>query len=190
MTFSGAILCGGGSTRMGRDKALIPYRGKTLLQHQIATLRSINLEAIYISSKADRPYPETGLPVVSDERDNCGPASGILSVLSHIQTSHMVVVAVDMPHLSEDFLKNLQNQCSPEIGCVPYSQGNWEPLAAVYPIEMKQLLLNCLDEKILSLQKILHLAHQENLIARYLPESHEEDYFTNWNQPEDIRHFP
>ena len=47
--FSAAVLAGGFSSRMGRDKACLPFGGTTLLGFQVGKLRALGIEDIMIS---------------------------------------------------------------------------------------------------------------------------------------------
>ena len=55
MTLSAVLLAGGESRRMGRDKATIVFRGQPLWQRQIALLRDLQPEKIFVSVRKNLP---------------------------------------------------------------------------------------------------------------------------------------
>ena len=74
MQASGFVLAGGGSTRMGRNKALLPFRGSTLVQHIAGIVRQAAGSVTLIGDPVQLAH--LGLPVVADILPGSGPASG------------------------------------------------------------------------------------------------------------------
>src|SRR5437762_14123443 len=93
------VLAGGKSTRMGQDKALLDWHGQTLLEHMVNLLRKV-ADQVHVVGRAPLPDRLPGL----------GPLSGIATGLQASKTDANLFVAVDLPHLTEDFLKYLQSR--------------------------------------------------------------------------------
>lgn len=91
----GVVLAGGRSSRMGQDKALLPWRGRPLVAHMQALLRDAGALDVVISG--DRP----GYAGIADAQPDLGPLGGLASVIDHVaDATTLVVVPVDMPLLS------------------------------------------------------------------------------------------
>ena len=109
-SITGFILAGGSSTRMGRDKALLDWHGRSLLEHMIE-LVSCAAEAVHVVGRGELPDRVAGR----------GPLSGIVTALATSQTDANLVVAVDLPLLTWDFLKylrsRLENSQQPLLAC-------------------------------------------------------------------------
>lgn len=104
---AGLILAGGKSTRMGSDKSLLtlPNSQITLLEHCQNKLKEICDNRVFISG----PQHDEG---IADVFQNCGPLSGIHGVITDIEAHHtnikeLLVLAVDMPDVSIEYLSNL-----------------------------------------------------------------------------------
>jgi len=109
MQASGFVLAGGASKRMGRDKALLPFDGTTLVEHVAKIVCQAVGSApgsVALVGDPDR-LSHLGLPVFPDELPGCGPLSGIYTALKITQTDWNVVVACDMPGVSADVLRAL-----------------------------------------------------------------------------------
>jgi molybdopterin-guanine dinucleotide biosynthesis protein A len=133
MQASGFVLAGGASKRMGQDKALLPYRGTTLVEHVAKTV-SEAAGSVALIGDPDR-LGHLGLTVFPDEPPGSGPASGIYTALRVTTTDWNLVVACDMPGVSADMLRDLLRAAETSVrNCVaaigPYGQP--EPLCAVY----------------------------------------------------------
>ena len=96
---TGFVLAGGKSTRMGRDKSLLDWHGRTLLEHMVGLL----------STATDR-VQVVGRDPLPDRLRGLGPLSGIATALETSETDANLVVAVDLPLLTQDFLKYLRLQ--------------------------------------------------------------------------------
>src|SRR5690349_20728578 len=106
LKFSGAVLAGGESQRMGRDKALLQIDGETLLARQVRLLKAAGASEVIISQHPKRPRPISQLP--TDVRlvwdtgsfEDCGPIAGISAVLQGAEFPLIAVVAVDLPFVT------------------------------------------------------------------------------------------
>jgi len=100
-TINGIVLAGGLSSRMGRDKALLPWQGRTLLEHMRGLLLQAGAERVWVSGD----YPAFG--GISDQVVRCGPLGGLHSVVQQMPDSQAWVVAVDTPLLAPRLLQRL-----------------------------------------------------------------------------------
>jgi molybdopterin-guanine dinucleotide biosynthesis protein A len=140
MNFSAVILAGGKSSRMGRDKAWLEVDGEPLLARQIQLVRATGAREILISGRADGDYAPFGCPVVRDEWPGAGPLGGLAAALEAALAPLLLVLAVDMPHMTEDCLRRLFGECTETTGAIPRVNGQIEPLAAFYPKTARDLL--------------------------------------------------
>ncbi|MGE5323818.1 MAG: molybdenum cofactor guanylyltransferase [Actinomycetota bacterium] len=129
---TGFVLAGGKSTRMGRDKAALLLDGRTLLEHALATLGQVCREAVILGSR--QLYGGYSAKVVEDIFPGCGPLSGIHAALSHSGTEFNLIIAVDTPFLSAEFLSFMAERAvtSGAVVCTPEIGGYRQPLCSVY----------------------------------------------------------
>lgn len=127
--FSGIVLAGGHSSRMGQDKAALLLRGKSLLELQIEKLREIGAGDIMLSGKGGQNIP--GVRAIPDILPDRGPLGGIHACLKAAEHPRCLVVAVDIPLLPPSVLSKLC--CAHRGGITVLRHGEaWEPLIAVY----------------------------------------------------------
>ncbi len=125
------VLTGGRSSRMGTDKALLPFREQTLLARTLEVATAV-AEKVVIVGPRER-YAASG-EVVEDVYAGCGPLAGIHAALSATQTELNLVLSVDMPLMSHEFLRWLLEQAcnTSDLIVVPDALGGQQPLCAVY----------------------------------------------------------
>jgi molybdenum cofactor guanylyltransferase len=128
---SAIVLAGGQSRRMGRDKALIDYRGRPIIAHVVDTLRALSDDIVVVSNRPDL-YSPFGARVVPDYEPPCGPLGGIAAGLQAAQHPLAVVVACDMPFLNVTLLRWLIDLAEGYDAVVPQTGDEFEPLHAVY----------------------------------------------------------
>jgi len=91
---AGFVLAGGKSRRMGKDKAELKWDDhRTLLEHMV-----------YLLSTAAAPVRIVGRKELPDTVSNCGPLGGILTALDVSSSPANLIVAVDLPSLTPEFL--------------------------------------------------------------------------------------
>ncbi len=127
------VLAGGRSRRMGRDKALIEIGGQTLLRRVVDLAHSITPRVAVLGGGGDRDYG-VGLRVVDDVFPAQGPLAGIHAALRATATELNLVLAVDAPFVTAEFLRYLVARASATSAVVtlPRVGTRLQPLCAVY----------------------------------------------------------
>jgi molybdopterin-guanine dinucleotide biosynthesis protein A len=128
---SGAILAGGASKRIGREKALLPFRGKKLVARVHEHVAAVFEEVVLVTNT---PGLFSFLPcrTIRDRVPGKGPLSGVDAALRGAQTAFVFVSGCDMPFLSEDLLRLLAGRAQECDLVLPYGPAGPEPLCAVY----------------------------------------------------------
>ena len=132
MTIGAAILAGGRASRMGgQQKALLEVDGRRIIDRQLDVLRPLFSEILLVANDPTG-LEGLGLPIFPDEIRDQGPLRGILTALEAAISSHLVVVACDMPYLRADALTLLRDADREADVVVPVVGGRPEPLHARY----------------------------------------------------------
>ena len=119
-----AILAGGASTRMGRDKAHLARGGVTLLQGLVQAAARLGPVAVVGRG------PEAGLAAtfLSDAVPGAGPLGGIAAALAWASPEPVLIIAVDLPWLTAADLAWLADLPPGLDGTVVRRDGRIEPL--------------------------------------------------------------
>ncbi|HVR84311.1 MAG TPA: molybdenum cofactor guanylyltransferase, partial [Planctomycetota bacterium] len=125
------ILAGGASRRMGRNKALLPFRGKPLIRHQLDLLSPLFSE-ILISANDPAPFSPFGRRVVPDVFAEPCSLSGIHALLKAATAPRIFIVACDLPFLNPALLGMMLGVPGDFDVIVPLSDLGLEPLHAIY----------------------------------------------------------
>ena len=181
-SFSAVLLAGGHSRRMGRDKAMLEIGGRTLLDHQLATLAELGAGEILLSCRADQDLAPQNARRVHDRHGDCGPLGAVASCLAEATLDRIVVLAVDMPAMTAGFLQGLLS-LGPGSVIPSRTDGFLEPLAAVYSRELLPSALTCLGRGDFSMQSWIRPALAHGMAATYPIAPDEESFFANWNKP-------
>jgi molybdopterin-guanine dinucleotide biosynthesis protein A len=186
-SFSAVLLAGGQSTRMGRDKALLPAPGSDLLlwRRQLHTLEELNPEELFWSGPP-RPELPPELRPVADEAEKAGPLAGISACLQLLHSDLLVVLAIDLPYMNAAFLKSLLTRCAFSRGAVGRHGGFFEPLAAVYPKELRPLAVEHLAQKRFAMQDLIREALSRGLLEAFPLGEKDVPLFKNLNYPDDL----
>jgi molybdopterin-guanine dinucleotide biosynthesis protein A len=128
---SAAIMAGGRSRRMGKTKALLPYRGRPLIAGVYETLQTL-FEDIFLVTNDPGIFDFLPCPKIPDRIPGKGPISGVDAALRHSRNPHVLVVACDAPFLSPLLLELLTGKSEGADVVIPYGPDGPEPLCAVY----------------------------------------------------------
>lgn len=141
------ILCGGQSRRMGRDKAMIDFKGERLLHYQINKITPLFEEIVLLSGNKNYKIENRQL---MDDIEDAGPLSGLLSALkdgADHSLKHITLFPVDLPDLSDQTVERLStSEPAEKSDAVILSSGEYlQPLAGVYGTGLNKKLKNYLE---------------------------------------------
>src|SRR5215472_17903262 len=95
------ILAGGRSSRMGRDKALLPFNDATLLEFMLEKARALTSRVFIVGGR--ELYSGYG-EVIEDIIPGCGPLGGIHAALASSESNDNLILSVDIPFVTTSFL--------------------------------------------------------------------------------------
>jgi molybdenum cofactor guanylyltransferase len=160
LDLSGFVLAGGASRRMGRPKALLPFRGESLVERQVRLLGQVARRVAVVG----KPELFAGLnvPVLADLVPDCGPLAGIYTGLVSSSTEYNLFIGCDMPFLTARFLRWLTGRglAGKSDVTVPESpEGKLNPLAAIYRRNVICVIQNALEGGEYSVRKFFPRVH-------------------------------
>ena len=186
MNFSAVILAGGKSSRMGRDKAFVEIGRQTLLARQLQLVREVGAAEIFISGRVGVDYSSFGCRVLTDPLLEAGPLAGIESALAAMTTPLLLVLAVDLPNMDANFLRDLLAKSVGDIGIIPRVAGQMEPLAAKYPRRAHPLAVAGLRAGKLAVRDFVRACVADKLVTVMDFSSETAAWFQNCNSPADL----
>jgi molybdopterin-guanine dinucleotide biosynthesis protein A len=132
----GLILAGGSSSRMQRDKAALKYQGQIQLDRAFELARR-HVTDVYVSVRAAQIAEPTraGKPMIVDSFPGEGPMIGIRSALAAYPEAAWLVLACDLPFLSDAAIDHLLRERDPSKFATAYKStfdGLPEPLCAIW----------------------------------------------------------
>ncbi len=176
--WDGVVLAGGRSSRMGQDKALLPWHGVPLYQYMGTILAQANAAEVMVSRRNDgSPQGQTWLQDIVPDR---GPMSGIHGALVASKAEALVIVPVDMPLLTSTHIMTLVDHFDGRHGVEFYDYS----LPLLLPVNRQ--VISAVEESIYSTNP-KHYALwrlREKLGTRQLPvpDDHQQA-FANTNTP-------
>ena len=161
----GYVLAGGGSTRFGRDKALVEIGGAPMLLRMRLLLGDITKEVNVIA--APHKYAALGVTSLGDRWEGQGPLAGIITALQTTEEIGVgaewnLIVGCDMPFLTREWLTYLAEraQASGAEVLAPRSAQGLEPLCACWRTSAAAKLQQVFESgtrKITEAMKCLHM---------------------------------
>lgn len=137
MKTAGIVLAGGASSRMGQDKALLRWQGRTMLERQLLLLGALKLDETFIAGS--RP----GYPHVPDATAHAGPLAALAGLLGRFEEdTRLLVIPIDMPLLTLGHLRPLLEDSAPLTAYRDHPL----PLALTVRPELRHLILTRLNQ--------------------------------------------
>ena len=132
----GLVLAGGMSSRMHRDKATLTYQGKRQLDRAVE-LASRHVSPVFVSvrvAQADDPT-RVNRALIVDSVPGEGPMVGIRSAFAYAPDVAWLILACDLPFLSDEVLEHLLRSRDPARTATAYRSAHDrlpEPLCAIF----------------------------------------------------------
>jgi molybdopterin-guanine dinucleotide biosynthesis protein A len=133
-----AILVGGRAARFGgRDKSTLVVGGRSIRERQLTELSRIADELLIVGGEAKGPWSqgdEVHVPVreIPDRTHGSGPLAGLEAALAAAEHEVLVLVACDMPFVTDELARHLARLASTAEAVVPRTQRGYHPLCAAY----------------------------------------------------------
>ncbi|HKA03410.1 MAG TPA: molybdenum cofactor guanylyltransferase [Acidimicrobiales bacterium] len=181
--FGGAVLTGGDSRRMGRDKAFVTVDGVPMVQRVATTLATAGARSVMAVGGDVAPLTALGLDARPDPRQGNGPLGGLVTAMELAVDPVLVVVATDLAWLPSDVVIALVERLSgdPAADVAAANGGRREPMCAAWRID------ECRDElaaAYLAGERAVHVAMERLSVADVAVAS---EHLRNANYPEDLR---
>lgn len=169
--YSALLLAGGRSSRMGADKAFLPWLGKPLWRVQVQKLRELKPVRLLVACREEQGLEQTEEPGVEWLFDppgsDCGPMGPLCQALAEVQ-GPLVVLAVDMPEMSAAFLAERMLGHSSNRALFFQAAHGVEPLAGIYTPALLPLMETAIARGRFSLRGVIQEAIDQGL-ASVLP---------------------
>jgi molybdopterin-guanine dinucleotide biosynthesis protein A len=147
----GLILAGGYSKRMGQDKALLEFHGKPQIEFLFDLLQS-HCDKVFLSKRrGQKAYKNFDCIDDADEFLDQGPLGGILSAMKEYPGADWLVVACDLPFITDETLQTLlthRNLSKTATAFISTHDSLPEPLCAVWQGHAYQPVLKLFYEGI------------------------------------------
>jgi len=181
-----AILTGGHSSRMGRNKAELMMVNDPLKKSFLSHLCDVFacFENKYISINSGQSYSIEGYDSVVDTVSDIGPLGGIYSVLSNCKTDAVFFIACDMPFFSLEAVEYFINKWDGELLAISKVEGIREPLAGIYTKECLQEIERQIATGNYKLGLLIN-----NMNGQYIDMTAYKKSFTNVNTIDDYERF-
>jgi molybdopterin-guanine dinucleotide biosynthesis protein A len=167
----------------GRDKGLVSFQGRPLVEHVIERLKS-QVETVVINANRNiDSYSDYGFDVIPDRNQNYeGPLSGILAALQHCDSDYLLCVPCDAPFIPLDLVSRLSQQCDTgiEVTCA-HDGDRLQPTFAMLSTALVEPLQTYLD----SGQRKIDRFYESRRFFR-VDFSAEPEAFANLNREEDF----
>jgi molybdopterin-guanine dinucleotide biosynthesis protein A len=146
---AGIVLCGGQSSRMGRPKAWLPFTGETMLGRVVRLLGTVVSPVVVVAAPdQDVPPVPAGVEVVRDPERGRGPLQGLAAGLEALseRAQAAYVSSCDVPFLRPAFVRRMVELLGDSRIAVPDVGSYRHPLAAVYRVEVLDVVRRLLAE--------------------------------------------
>ncbi len=150
-----AILAGGASRRMGRDKALLTIRGEALI-HRTARIAG-EFGAVLVVGRQRPAQWDLPTEFIADDRPGEGPLAAIASAVARTSRPTLVIPC-DLPRLDAAALRwviDSWQAAAPTLGFITLRSGRAEPLFSIYMPAARPAIAAALERGERSVQGVI-----------------------------------
>jgi len=160
---TGFILTGGKSSRMGRDKALLPVGSQTLIEVVMERIQPLVEQVVVIGSPRNVQPLEEQLTrtILTDLKPDCGPLMGIYTGLMQTKTTLNLFIPCDMPWVEGRLIERLAARCCEALPVVAsrHPREGTQPFPLVCHVKACRAIGALLDRQERSLQALVGGPH-------------------------------
>ncbi len=175
------IFAGGKSSRMGKDKALLPFGGfDTLTEFQLQRLQKL-FKTVYISCKSKEKF-NLDAHYIEDIASGgvYAPTTGFIAIFDALKEDAFFALSVDAPFVDEDTISKLLIEDSKELdACIAQTDSGIQPMCGIYHRSLQNSFVKMLQEDNHKLGFLL-----KNSNTKFV-HSQEDKKFLNLNNPQE-----
>ena len=148
------IFAGGKSSRMGTDKALLPFEGfDSLSEFQYVKLKQF-FNTVYLSSKENKFNFKCD--IIYDVQEVSSPLIALLSIFEALDTESIFILSVDTPLIDNTIFQPLLEIHNATVDAtIAKSPNGLEPLCSIYNRSIIPIIQKALQKDIHKLQNLL-----------------------------------
>ena len=177
------IFAGGRSSRMGEDKALLPFAGfDTLTQFQLSRLQKI-FKTVYISCKSKDKF-NFNASFIEDvkTKDTFAPTAGFIAIFETLQTDSFFALSVDAPFVMDIQINKLIDADHKDLdACVAQTDFGIQPMCGIYHRSLYKEFKKMLLDDNHKLGYLLKTSNTRKILFN------DEKPFLNLNKPQDYK---
>ena len=140
------IVAGGKSSRMGREKALMRFKGRTMIEHSL-TLLSPLFPMVAINTNRPDDFEFLGVPTFPDVFREAGPLGGIHAALTRMESPKVFILGCDIPLMTRDIIRTIVEFPSDRPIVIPHADGFLQPLCGVYAKGITDIIAHLIDKR-------------------------------------------
>ena len=182
---TGVILAGGSSSRMGSNKALLPFKGSLFIEAICRRMERLFDEVLLVTNEPEQ-YPFLTCRKVADRFAGMGPLAGIHAGLLEASNPRILALACDMPYVNDEIIRFLVELDEHADVTIPRSKDGLEPLHALYSKRclsaMEDMLVSGRKRIISFFDRVTVLEVAPEIMPKFAPSF---SVFWNVNTPED-----
>jgi len=178
------IFAGGKSSRMGEDKALLPFSTfSTLTEYQYSRLSKL-FKNVYISTKEKEKFKFNANFIIdaTSQKNTYAPTAGFITALQTLQTQTIFVMSVDSPFIT---IKEIQKLLEADKNCydatIAKTEAGIQPMCGIYHTSLLNSFLKMQEN---NTHKLGYLLHNSN--THYV-DFQDEKAFLNLNHPHEYQ---
>jgi molybdopterin-guanine dinucleotide biosynthesis protein A len=171
------VIAGGKSSRMQRDKALLPFGGfDSLCEFQCVKLQAL-FSKVYVSAKSNKFNFE--VEIIEDIEEESSPLVALVSIFEKLDIEQCFILSVDMPFVGEQVIQELYLNSGTEDVIVAISSKGLEPLCAIYRSSFLEEAKKALNGNQHRLQSLFEVLSVNKVVIN------DQKAFKNLNYPEE-----
>ena len=173
------IIAGGKSSRMGKDKALLPFGKETnLTEYQYKKLKKL-FHTVFISAKENKF--DFDCHIITDVYHDTSPLVGIISIFETLkEVDAIFILSVDAPFVDKIVIDKIMEEKDDNADVIiAKSPAGVQPLCGLYKKSILSLAYTQYQKGNHKLQDLLALAQSKTIHFK------EDTPFTNLNHPKE-----
>ncbi|OOG76517.1 molybdenum cofactor guanylyltransferase [Algoriphagus sp. A40] len=160
-------LCGGKSTRMGEEKGLVEFQGKSFVEWILEAVFPIVSNPVLVTKNP--AYQSFNLEMIQDVIEDQGPLGGILTALRHSDSDFVLILSCDIPKITTEVLTFLveKSREAPEKITFLSDGKNDYPLIGIYPKQQLKFVEKSILKGELKLRQFVESMPNQRIVLNH-----------------------